>query len=211
VQFFKKVFIKHFMIGVEMNAKVQAFWAKAQKLGLRHKRAVIIGTIILLLVIVFFSQMRTIFSVLLLGAAGAFGQMYRRMVRIPPAVEFVTFGTVLIGYVYGPWAGAIFGVLVTMTAEIMSSSIDAFVIGYVPARAAIGVIAAFLTSYDITTVGIGMTVAYNLLAQPLYMIQPDAELRLKLVFFVVGNVIFNIMLFKLLAEPVLFLMAGVPF
>jgi len=191
-----------------MAEKVPEFLGKIYKFCLRHKKEVILAFAILLLTIIFTSQMRKIISILLLAAAGAFGQVYRRSIRIPPAIEFVTFGTVLVGYSYGPWAGAIFGVVVTIAAEIMSSTIDAFVVGYVPSRAAIGVIASFLTAQGIVDVGIWMTVAYNVLAQPLYLLQPDAELRLKLVFFVTGNIIFNVMLFKLLAEPVLFLMGG---
>ncbi|MFH1182323.1 MAG: hypothetical protein V1702_05165 [Candidatus Woesearchaeota archaeon] len=190
----------------KIAGNVPEFLGRAYKLCLRHKMAVIIAFAILLLTIIFTSEMRKIVSILLLATAGAFGQVYRRSIRIPPAVEFVTFGTVLVGYSYGPWAGAIFGIVVTLIAEIMSSTIDAFVIGYVPSRAAIGIISSFLTGHGIASVGIWMTIAYNVLAQPLYLLQPDAELRLKLVFFVTGNIIFNIMLFKLLAEPVLFLM-----
>lgn len=189
-----------------MAEKVQTFLRKFYKFCLKHRIAILIVFAVLLLIIIFTSEMRAIISILLLAAAGGFGQVYRRSIRIPPAIEFVTFGTVLVGYSYGPWAGAIFGIVVTLAAELMSSTVDAFVIGYIPARAAIGVIASFLPGQPIVTVGIWMTLAYNVLAQPLYMIQPDAELRMKLIFFVTGNIIFNILLFRLLAEPVLFLM-----
>jgi hypothetical protein len=189
-----------------MAKNAPAILGKAYDFMLRHKKAAALVIAFFILTLLFTSKIRIIISILLLAAAGAFGQVYRRSIRVPPAIEFVTFGTVLVGYSYGPWAGAIFGIVVTLAAEVMSSTIDAFVIGYVPSRAAIGVIASFLTAHGIVDVGIWMTIAYNVLAQPLYLLQPDAELRLKLVFFVTGNIIFNIMLFRLLAEPVLFLM-----
>jgi hypothetical protein len=200
----KKVFIRNVIIG-PVERKVPESVKKLYLLGLRHKKAIIIAFAILVLAIFFTSQIRTVVAIGLLAAAGAFGQVYRRSIRIPPAIELVTFGTVIVGYSYGPWAGAIFGIIVTFAAEIMSSSIDAFVIGYVPARAVIGVISSYLTGYGIFAVGIWMTILYNILAQPLYLIQPDAELRLKLIFFVTGNIIFNILIFQFLGAAVIML------
>ena len=51
-----------------------------------------------------------------------------------------------------------------------------------------------------------MTLLYNFVAQPLYLLQGDIEIKGKTLIYVVSNVIFNIFLFRMLAEPVLFVM-----
>jgi hypothetical protein len=194
------------MVKKIVKKQVPAVVKKAYNWGLENKKSVAIAIIILVAAVVFTSQLRAIISVGILALAGSFAQIYKRALRVPPAVEFVTFGTVMVGYVYGPWAGAIFGAVVTLSAEVISSAVDAFIIGYVPSRAIIGFTAAYMTGYSIVFVGIAMTLLYNLLAQPLYLLQPDFELRMKVVAFVVVNIIFNILVFRMLAEPILFLM-----
>ena len=93
-------------------------------------------------------------------------------------------------------------VVVTVVAEVFNSGIDAFIIGYIPARAAVGFVAAFFPTTNIVTLGLLMSILYNAVAQPLYALQSDAELRFKLIAFVLINVPFNFIIFSLLGELV---------
>ncbi|MBN2454167.1 hypothetical protein JXB11_01340 [Candidatus Woesearchaeota archaeon] len=193
-----------------VKKRVPEFARRIYRWGRRNKKAVIISLLVIAAAMLFTSQVRAIVSIGILALAGTFSQVYKRVIRIPPAFELVTFGTVLVGYVYGIWAGAIFGIVVTIAAEIASSAIDAFVIGYIPARASAGIAAAIAAGYNVNIFWAGMlgVVVYNVIAQPLYMIQPDVELRMKLVFFLTGNFVFNFVIFRVLGEPVLFLMTA---
>ncbi|MBI3036479.1 hypothetical protein HYY73_01830 [Candidatus Woesearchaeota archaeon] len=136
----------------------------------------------------------------LLAFIAVFSTLYKRFMRVPPAVELVTFATVMAGVAYGPVTGALFGAIITVVAEIMNSGIDAFIIGYVPGRAAVGFVSAFFPTANMVTLGLLMSILYNAVAQPLYAFQSDAELRFKLLAFVVVNISFNFIIFSLLGN-----------
>lgn len=140
--------------------------------------------------------------IFLLGLVGIFSTYYKRYVRVPPAVELVTFGTVITGVAYGPVAGAVFGVVVTILAEVFNSGIDFFIVGYIPARAAVGFASAFFPAAGMIPLGLWMSVLYNVIAQPLYAFQSDAELRLKLFAFIITNISFNFLAFSFFGELV---------
>lgn len=165
------------------------------------RRALIFGLVAgLFLVFAFMGFVKDVLVILGLAALGIFSTYYKRLVRVPPAVELVTFGTVLVGVAYGPIAGAIFGAIVTLAAEILNSGIDFFIISYIPARAVVGFLSSFFPDSGMVALGSSMSLAYNALAQPLYAFQGDAELRMKLLLFVIVNVSFNFIAFSLLGE-----------
>lgn len=136
----------------------------------------------------------------LLASIAVFSTIYKRFMRVPPAVELVTFATVMVGVAYGPVTGALFGAIITVVAEIMNSGIDAFIIGYVPGRAVVGFVSAYFPAANMVTLGLLMSVLYNAISQPLYAFQSDAELRFKLLAFVVVNISFNLIIFSLLGN-----------
>ena len=136
----------------------------------------------------------------LLASISVFSTIYKRFMRVPPAVELATFSTVMVGVAYGPVTGALFGAIITVVAEIMNSGIDAFIVGYVPGRAVVGFVSAYFPAANIVTLGLLMSVLYNAIAQPMYAFQSDAELRFKLLAFVVVNISFNFIIFSLLGN-----------
>ncbi|MEK6837923.1 MAG: hypothetical protein AABX69_04690 [Nanoarchaeota archaeon] len=79
----------------------------------------------------------------------------------------------------------------------INSGIDAFIVGYIPARAIVGFTAAFFPTTSIVNLGVLISVLYNAVAQPLYALQSDAELRLKLALFVIVNISSNFVVFSL--------------
>lgn len=143
-------------------------------------------------------HIKDIIVISVLSAIAVFSTIYKRFMRVPPAAELITFSTVMVGLGYGPVVGAIYGAVITLVAEIVNSGIDAFIVGYVPARAVVGAAAAFFPETSIVTLGVMMSLLYNAVAQPLYAFQSDAELRAKLLLFVLLNVPFNFLAFSLL-------------
>lgn len=149
-------------------------------------------------VFLFRNYIKDALIITILSLIAVFSTFYKRFMRAPPAIELVTFSTVMMGIGYGPVAGAVFGAVATLAAEILNSGVDAFIIGYVPARAIIGAVSSFFPTANIVTLGVSMSIFYNVIAQPLYAFQNDAELRMKLFAFVVVNVPFNFLVFSFL-------------
>ena len=159
---------------------------------------------ILLLVVIFFgAQLKAIVIVAILAFFGAFGQIYKRTIKVPSAVEFVTFGTVIVAVAYGPVAGALFALAIGFAAEIISGGIDAFVVVYLPVKVLAGVAAGLVAIGNIALLGLLISIFINVLSQPIYLLQPDTEVRTKAIVFLVANISFNFLLFKLLGEIVL--------
>ena len=161
-------------------------------------RPLVLGFAAGLILLFFFGHYLKDFVVLvLLATIGILSTSYKRYMRVPPAVELVTFSTVMASLAYGPVVGAIFGAVVTVLAEVFNSGIDAFIVGYIPARAIVGFTAAFFPTTSIVTLGLLMSILYNAVAQPLYALQSDAELKLKLIAFVVVNISSNFVIFAI--------------
>ena len=156
----------------------------------------------LMLLMLFRNYIKDIIILLTLGIIAVFSTIYKRFMRVPPAVELVTFSTVMVGISHGPITGAIFGAVITLAAEIFNSGVDAFIIGYIPARAIVGVVSSFFPGANIVLLGLWMSILYNLVAQPLYALQSDAELRVKLLAFIIINIGSNFVIFSLLGAIV---------
>lgn len=177
---------------------IRAFAARSLSSLFQRKKLVIWTAVGLLLLLLFRNYIKDVVVLLLLGTIAVFSTMYKRFMRVPPAVELVTFSTVMVGVSHGPIAGAIFGAVITLAAEVFNSGVDAFIIGYIPARAVIGAASAFFPGASIAWLGLWMSVLYNVVAQPLYALQSDAELRVKLLAFVIINISSNFVIFSLL-------------
>ncbi len=167
--------------------------------SLFQRKQLVFGTaIVLMLMLLFRNYIKDAVVLLLLGIIAVLSTIYKRFMRVPPAIELVTFSTVMVGISHGPVAGAVFGAVTTIAAEVFNSGVDAFIIGYIPARAIVGAVSAFFPGASIVMLGLWMSVLYNLVAQPLYALQSDAELRMKLLAFVVINISSNFIIFSLL-------------
>ncbi len=157
----------------------------------------------LLSLFIFFNEVKAVIVVTLLALLGAFGQVYKRVVRVTSAVEFVTFGTVIVAAAYGPVAGMLFAAAVSLAAEIISGGIDSFILIYWPVRILSGLFAALLPFESIVTTGIFTTGFINALVQPFYLLNSDSEAKINGIIYFVVNVAFNLLLFRLLGNLVL--------
>ncbi|MBI2176454.1 hypothetical protein HYU40_03880 [Candidatus Woesearchaeota archaeon] len=180
------------------GSRLKALAARDFSSLLRHKQLLFGAALGLVLMFLFRNYVKDTLVLAALGIIAVFSTFYKRFMRVPPAIELVTFSTVMVGISYGPVTGAIFGAVITLAAEIFNSGVDAFIIGYIPARAIVGAVSAFFPAANIVTLGLWMSVLYNLVAQPLYALQSDAELRVKLLAFVIINISSNFIIFSLL-------------
>lgn len=180
------------------GSRLRALAARDFSFLFRHKQLLFGAAIGLVLILLFRDYVRDAIVLAVLGLIAVLSTIYKRFMRVPPAVEMVTFSTVMVGLAYGPVAGAVFGAVATLAAEVFNSGIDAFIIGYIPARAIVGAVSAFFPGANIVMLGLWMSILYNLVAQPLYAIQSDAELRMKLLMFVIVNISSNFIIFSML-------------
>ncbi len=168
-----------------------------------HRKHLLLLFAVLLLLFFFFNELKAMAVVSFLALLGAFGQFYKRYIRFTSAIEFVTFGTVIVSVAYGAVAGMLFALAVSFAAEVISGNIDAFIVIYLPVRVLSGLFAAVVPFSSILAVGISTTSFINLLSQPIYLLQGDAEIRLEGISYLCINIPFNILLFKLLGSSVL--------
>jgi hypothetical protein len=83
-------------------------------------------------------------------------------------LEFVTLTVVLAGFVYGPFSGAVLGVVLLTLHFILTRSLGPYVIYCVPVMGLIGLLAGWAAAGswfggNITTIGIALSLAYNLI------------------------------------------------
>lgn len=169
----------------------------------RNKRAVALIAVLLFLFVAFSDVVTPAVVVMALGVIASFSTSYKRVVRIPPAVELVTFTTIIVSLAYGPLVGVIYAVIVTFTAEVMTNALDLFIISFIPSRAVIAMTAGFFFHQfngNILLTGIVSSVLYNLLAQPFYLFMADVEMRMKSLFFIAFNIGSNFAIFAVLGK-----------
>jgi len=169
----------------------------------RNKIAVLSILFLLFVVISFSNVLIPATIIIILGLIGSFSTSYKRIIRVPPAFELVTFTTIIVSLAYGPLVGIIFAAVVTIIAEIMTNALDIFIISFVPSRMIIALTAGFMFMQfngSIILAGLASSVLYNLLAQPFYLFMADVEMRMKSIFFIFLNIGFNFIIFTVLGK-----------
>lgn len=173
------------------------------KLLLANKRIAALIVMLLLAVVIFSNMIIPALVIIIFGIISCFSTYYKRVIRIPPAVELITFTTIIISLAYGPVVGIMYALVVTFVAEILTNALDIFVISFMPSRALIALTAGFffdLSGQNIILTGLASSILYNVVAQPLYILMADAEMRMKSVFFIFLNVGSTFVIFTVLGR-----------
>ncbi len=142
----------------------------------------------------------------ILAVIASYSTIYKRVIRIPSAIELVTLGTVVVSISYGPLPGAVFAVVTTIASEIISSAVDMFTLVYAFARGVIGIIAVYAfqwTGGNMVLLGLLMALLFNAICQPVYLIPGDIETKVKAMYFFFMSIIFNLLAFFLLGNLLL--------
>ncbi|MBN2454400.1 hypothetical protein JXB11_02535 [Candidatus Woesearchaeota archaeon] len=183
--------------------------ANSKVLGYRKRlttKHYFLAAILLLLFFLFGYDLKAVIVVSVLGLLASYSMIYKRYLRIPSAIELVTFGTVMTSIGYGATAGAIFAIVTTLAGEIISTAVDFFTLVYVVVRALMAFAVYYLFynfEISITTLGVLAAVFFFALTGPIYMLPGDLETKIKATYFFSVNVIFNLMIFAVLGKLVL--------
>ncbi len=151
------------------------------------------------LILAFFGRnLKDIIFVSVMAMAASFSTIYKRTIRVPSAVELVTLGTVVTGVAYGPMVGALFGVVTTIASEIISSGIDVNTLFYAIARGLAGGLAQLMVvsfGWGIVVAGMAALVIFHVVSDFIYVVSGGVEAVPKILYFIVVNTIFNLMVF----------------
>lgn len=151
-------------------------------------------------------NIKDVLLVSLLGFAASYSTIYKRTIRVPSAVEFVTLGTVIAGAAYGPLVGALFGVFTTIASEIISSGVDVNTVFYAVSRGIAGGLSQLLVvNFGLGMVAMGMValVIFHVVSDAIYLVSGGIEAVPKILYFVVVNTLFNLLVFSFLGNALL--------
>ena len=179
----------------------------------KHKAetAIVLGV---LLAFSLFTEKAVAVSVLVVfWLVSTFTTIYKRFVRLPPVFEFIGLTTTMVTIFFGPITGIIYTIIVNFSSEVASGHPDEMTLTYMPSRVAQALFTHFAyTSGMITGIvalGTWSVVVFNAVQQPIFMSLVDAEKRLKALYFVALNIPLNILIFRLLGEPVFNLLSAI--
>jgi len=188
------------------NRQAIKAWAKSKIPFLWEKRVSIVLVVSALLLLYFF---RDVIQMLVVMAAfiaiGAGSMLYNRWLKYSLGVELIMLGIVITGLVYGRIPALIVGwialfIAMVITNSFMHSSFVSFVGIFVVVMAI-----PLFQGISVTWVGIWMTLLYDLVIAPGYLLMGSSPWRTLL--FVGSHIIFNVWLFIILA-PLVFRILG---
>ncbi len=175
-----------------------------------HK--VIAATIFILLsLLVFFyaRQVASAISVIILLLLASFSTIYKKKLGMPlGGFELVTFGTVLTAVAFNPLIGLLFGIVSSLTSEIISQNIGPLTGIYVLITGFLGLLAGYFSHLNIVFLGVAFTAASLILNQVVYLFIGDADVKTMTVFYIATNLILNIILFATVGGRVLSFLSG---
>ncbi|MBI2664240.1 hypothetical protein HYX10_02760 [Candidatus Woesearchaeota archaeon] len=166
----------------------------------RNKGKVFLAFLAVLLLAVFADLIVPAITIGIMGLAAIFSTFYKRIIRIPPAVELMTFTTILVSLLYGPIVAVIYTTIVSVASEIVSNQLDVWILTFVPGRIVMSFAAGFFFSAfggSMLPTGVACLLLYLAITQPPYLLMADVQMRLKAVYFAVVNFCGNFIIFWL--------------
>ena len=127
--------------------------------------------------------------------------IYNLFVRLSLGVEFIMMATVLCSVVYGPFVGIGVGLVSLFFAEFISTKLTYNTFVSFIGISIIGFVASFNSGDNITMWGIFMTVLYDILIIPGYLMTGSHPI--KCFIYVATHIPFNIWVFSVIAPRVL--------
>lgn len=203
--------MKHNVDSVAKGVK-NAFLGKVYEFIKTHKK---LAAVVLLVLFVFVTYTETavrLLILLLMAIPSIFITMYKRVVRLPPALELISLTTTMTTIFYGPVVGVIYTVIVNFASEVASGHPDEMSLTYLPSRIVQVLFVHFAYGWGLTGIvalGIWGNVVFNAVQQPIFMALVDVEKKLKAIYFVMLNIPLNIIIFNVFGPPLFSLLKAI--
>ncbi|PIO03930.1 hypothetical protein COT48_03025 [Candidatus Woesearchaeota archaeon CG08_land_8_20_14_0_20_47_9] len=157
------------------------------------RRVLFIALVIVLGLVFMGSLTKRLLFVLLFLFLSSISMIYNRSINVSLGFEFVTFGTIMCGIVYGPGTAIFVGLIGIFLAEYVGGRMQPHTIISFIGMGFIGFIAHFFAGMDIRLAGILLVIIYDAIICPLYLIYGSEPARVAL--YMVTHWIFNFWLF----------------
>ncbi len=181
----------------------------AEKASSVNKKTALSTIVILLAIASFFLFFRALFFIVALVLLNLFAGLLMRRARLVlrnVGIEFVTFSTILAGFAFGPFVGAIVGATARMS--------EAFAMGRAyslpitaPAYALLGIIAGIMAPANVLNAGVMLAVIYSIIAAAATQIALRTSPHV-LIIFTVTQIAFTIFLINTFF-PLLFMLTRI--
>jgi len=182
------------------------------KWGMSHKLYLFLALTFFALFVAYTAQVKALLVLAVFGVVSSTITVYKRVIRMPPVFELISLTTVMVTLFFGPIVGIVYTVIVNLASEIFSGYPDVMTLTYIPSRTIQVLfvwIASSTTDMGIVALGIWSVIIFNLVQQPVFMFLTDTEQKLKAIYFIVLNIPINILIFKLVAEPLQALLGAI--
>ncbi|MBI2575243.1 hypothetical protein HYV82_05150 [Candidatus Woesearchaeota archaeon] len=183
--------------GIQQRFSSLLEWCLRKKLRIALALAAAIAAFFL------FSLLKGVFLVALFIVAGAASLLYNRFIRTSLGIELITLAIVLTGRLYGPGAAIFSGFTALLLAELATESLQHKTIVSFTGIFVIGFLTQFFSGASIMLEGIALTLVYDAIIMPGYLILGSNPARC--ILFLVTHIAFNIWLFTTVAP----LIAGI--
>jgi hypothetical protein len=137
---------------------------------------------------------------------GGISKIYQRFFKVQLGIEFIMLATVISGYVYGPFVGAIVGFFTFALATYFSGFFShTLVISFIMITL-VGAAAALFSNTSIKTAGITLTLIYNLLFIPIYIGWFRGRVT-RIFMFSITHILWNVWVFSTIAPFIMTLIS----
>ena len=165
------------------------------------KKALAFLVLLLVVALVLGRYIKALLFICVLTIVASLSMVYNLVIRLSLGFEFIMLATVLCSVAYGPIVGVAVGLVSLFFAEFISTKLTYNTFVSFIGITIIGFIASFNGGGNITMWGIFMTVLYDLIIIPGYLITGSHPI--KCFIFVVTHIPWNIWVFSVLAPRVL--------
>jgi len=183
---------------VKYNRKEIKAWAKSKIPFLWEKRVSLgLAVLALLFLYLFRDVVQMIIIMAVFIALGTVSLLYNRWIKISLGFELIMFGTIITAMVYGRWQAIVVGFIALFLAEVLTDRFTYSTFISFIALAVVASVAPLVSSIGITWTGVTMTLLYDLIIVPGYLLMGSSPWRTSL--FVGTHIMFNVWVFIFLA------------
>tara|TARA_Y100000310_G_scaffold339022_1_gene430396 strand:+ start:24636 stop:25169 length:534 start_codon:yes stop_codon:yes gene_type:complete len=173
--------------------KFKSFNRELLSLIKKHNLKIILFAILILLILF----LKNFLIIISLTALGALSLLHQRWTGDYLGFELCTLATVLCGMLYGAKAGILVGVFSVSLGMIIAGNIHPSMLLSIICFGFIGLVASFFTIESIFWVGLGLTVLYDAVMVPVYLLMGSNHAAT--FSFTLTHILFNAVIFSLLA------------
>ena len=191
---------------LKYDRKAVKSWAKSRIHFFHERRLAVLFILIgLVLLFLFWQIVEMLFVMAMFIALGIGSMMYNRWVKVSLGFELIMLGVVITGMLYGRFHALTVGFIALFFAEVLSNRFTHSTFVSFIGMFAIAMVVPFFADNNVKWVGIGMTLLYDIIILPGYILLGSSPGR-SLLFFST-HVIFNSWIFITIAPLIMSLLS----